>query len=65
MNPRPLGYEPYDLCLWRLGNGRSTLEAITALANTFVGVVLIGVDEDLQGAGQAEHAQIRCRFISP
>jgi len=19
LNPRPLGYEPYDVCLWRLG----------------------------------------------
>jgi predicted HTH transcriptional regulator len=32
-----------------LGNGRSTLEAISALANTFGGVVLIGVDEAKQG----------------
>ena len=32
-----------------LGNGRKTLEAITALANTFGGVVLVGVDEDEQG----------------
>jgi hypothetical protein len=29
--------------------GRKALEAITALANTFGGVVLIGVDEDKQG----------------
>jgi Putative DNA-binding domain len=28
-----------------LGNGQKALEAITALANTFGGVVLIGVDE--------------------
>jgi hypothetical protein len=32
-----------------LGNGRGALEAITALANTFGGVILIGVDEDKQG----------------
>ena len=32
-----------------LGNGRKTLEAITALANTFGGVVLVGADEDKQG----------------
>ena len=33
----------------QLDNGRKTLEAITALANTFGGVVLVGVDEDKQG----------------
>jgi hypothetical protein len=32
-----------------LGSGRGALEAITALANTFGGVVLIGVDETKQG----------------
>ncbi len=32
-----------------LGDGRKTLEAIVALANTFGGVVLVGVDEDQQG----------------
>lgn len=32
-----------------IGNGRGALEAITALANTFGGVVLVGVDEDKQG----------------
>lgn len=35
-----------------LGNGNSTLEAIAALANTFGGVVLIGVDEDKAGLGR-------------
>ena len=33
----------------QLDDGRKTLEAITTLANTFGGVVLIGVDEDEQG----------------
>lgn len=33
-----------------LGNGNKVMEAIAALANTFGGVVLIGVDEDKQGA---------------
>jgi len=33
----------------QLDDGRKTLEAITALANTFGGVVLVGVDEDKQG----------------
>lgn len=33
----------------QLDDGRRTLEAITALANTFGGVVLVGVDEDKQG----------------
>lgn len=32
-----------------LGNGHKTLEAIAALANTFGGVVLVGVDEAKQG----------------
>ncbi len=32
-----------------LGNGNKVLEAIAALANTFGGVVLVGVDEDKQG----------------
>lgn len=32
-----------------LGNGRTALEAITALANSFGGVVLIGVDEKQNG----------------
>ena len=32
-----------------LGNGNSTLAAVAALANTFGGVVLVGVDEDKQG----------------
>jgi len=32
-----------------LGNGNKTLEAIAALANTFGGVVLVGVDESKQG----------------
>lgn len=32
-----------------LGNGNPTLEAITALANTFGGVVLVGVDEAKHG----------------
>jgi len=49
-----------------LDNGRKTLEAITALANTFGGVVLIGVDEDRQGldrlAGVA--ASERTRLVS-
>lgn len=33
-----------------LGNGNKVMEAIAALANTFGGVVLVGVDEDKQGA---------------
>lgn len=33
----------------QLDDGRRTLEAITALANTFGGVVLVGVDETKQG----------------
>jgi Putative DNA-binding domain len=33
-----------------LGNGNKVMEAIAALANTFGGVVLIGIDEDKQGA---------------
>lgn len=33
----------------QLDDGRKTLEAVTALANTFGGVVLVGVDEDKQG----------------
>jgi hypothetical protein len=32
-----------------LGNGNKVIEAIAALANTFGGVVLVGVDEDKQG----------------
>ena len=32
-----------------LGNGRATLEAVAALANTFGGVVLVGVDETKRG----------------
>jgi hypothetical protein len=35
-----------------LGNGHRTLEAIAALANTFGGVVLVGVDEHKEGAGR-------------
>jgi len=35
-----------------LGNGNKALEAIAALANTFGGVVLIGVDETKQGTGK-------------
>jgi len=35
-----------------LGNGHKTLEAIAAMANTFGGVVLVGIDED-QEAGPA------------
>ena len=29
-----------------LGNGAKVLDAIAALANTFGGIVLVGVDED-------------------
>jgi predicted HTH transcriptional regulator len=29
-----------------LGNGNRAMEAIAALANTFGGIVLLGVDED-------------------
>ena len=44
----------------QLDDGRRTLEAITALANTFGGVVLVGVDESQQGARQA-HRRLRHR----
>jgi hypothetical protein len=49
-----------------LGNGRSTLEAISALANTFGGVVLIGVDEAKQGLGRLTGvpATDRTRLVS-
>jgi len=49
-----------------LGNGRSTLEAISALANTFGGVVLIGVDEARQGLGRLTGvlATERTRLVS-
>ena len=35
-----------------LGNGRATLESIAALANTFGGMVLVGVDETKNGLGR-------------
>lgn len=35
-----------------LGNGHTTLEAITALANSFGGVVLIGIDEKKSGSNR-------------
>lgn len=44
-----------------LGNGNSTLEAIAALANTFGGVVLVGVDEDEQGADRLAGVEARDR----
>jgi hypothetical protein len=49
-----------------LGNGRKTLEAITALANTFGGVVLVGVDEDKQGLDRLTgvSATDRARLVS-
>jgi hypothetical protein len=49
-----------------LGNGRKTLEAITALGNTFGGVVLVGVDEDKQGLDRliGVPADQRTRLVS-
>jgi hypothetical protein len=49
-----------------LDNGRKTLEAITALANTFGGVVLVGVDEDKQGTDRLTgvSAAERTRLVS-
>ncbi len=50
----------------QLDNGRRTLEAITALANTFGGVVLVGVDETRQGADRLTGvpAAERARLVS-
>jgi hypothetical protein len=49
-----------------LGNGRKTLEAITALANTFGGVVLVGVDEEKRGLDRlvGVSASERARLVS-
>jgi hypothetical protein len=49
-----------------LGNGRKALEAITALANTFSGVVLVGIDEDKQGLDRLTgvYAADRARLVS-
>ncbi|MHB1595847.1 MAG: AlbA family DNA-binding domain-containing protein [Streptosporangiaceae bacterium] len=43
-----------------LGNGHSTLEAVSALANTFGGVVLIGVDEQ-QPSGDSRLTGVAAR----
>ena len=50
----------------QLDNGRKTLEAITALANTFGGVVLVGVDETKQGLDRLTGvpAAERARLVS-
>jgi hypothetical protein len=47
-------------------DGRKTLEAITALANTFGGVVLVGVDETRQGLDRlvGVPADERARLVS-
>jgi hypothetical protein len=50
----------------QLDNGRQALEAIAALANTFGGVVLIGVDEQQQGLNRLTGvaATERTRLVS-
>jgi hypothetical protein len=49
-----------------LGNGRTTLEAIAALANSFGGVVLVGVDEAKRGLDRITGADAgeRDRLVS-